>query len=116
MAITDTPRPVWVREFPYEVAKWLRFNRVVKVELHSEASDDGFGSTFFIVAYGKDEGASMRIEMEQMGHITLHASYRTLIEIPRDMEKMIDDTEAWDKAHKRERREYERLKRKFGDK
>ena len=114
-------RPAWDFKTPIETARWLRAHFVTSIEHHwrmtgvdtdehwLEAVDrSGHGTRRQQVV--KDSRIRIVIDGSEIRFRPDHAS---LLEMRADLHKRVEAIDAFDKRNKRERAEYERLRRKF---
>lgn len=116
--ITDE-KPKWDFKTPIEIARWLSSHDVKRIDFMDW--HDGFGvqSKQWMVWWdGKAKLLDVpykTLEIQSTAEVKFEPDYRGLVHMDTRLVDRLDAIDKWEAKNKKERRDYERLKKKFGD-
>lgn len=123
----DDVRPAWPYHISFELAQFILYNTIKSIDHKwSMVGVDDAKWWLELVARPHDSSSKekekrRKIEPYLLSDTNFNAELRfypdhaTLIDLRDDIRQRVEDIENWDKKNKKELKEYERLKRKFGD-
>lgn len=111
--LTDE-RPKWPHKVPEETARWLLNNTVTTITHHWEFTGPDTSRDWLVLHGEKSKEAFATCFFDLYPYeVSFRPDHAGLVQVAPNVRETIRKIDAWEKAHARERREYERLKRKF---
>lgn len=119
--MSEEKRPDWPFKTPIETARWLREHFVTGLEHHWRMTgvdtDEHWLEAVERSGAGTHDGCKKesRIRLVIDGQeVKFAPDHARLIQLGRALHDRIEEIDAFEKKNKRDRAEYERLRRKFG--
>ena len=112
-------KPTWPFEITEKLARWFYTNSVVKITHHWKFTGVDTAD-YWIECHPDNKGNPKRVDTSFFTYnryLEFNPDHRCLIQFKKHtgMLQRIEELDKWEKKHKRERRDYERLKKKFED-
>lgn len=111
----QTDRPVWDFKYPEEEARWLLSRRIAAIKARTSMSDN-FETESWLEMYDSN-GETRRFDSFPE-YVQFRPVFGNLVGSTYESDRMkvrIAEIDTWEMTHAKERAEYERLKRKFGE-